>query len=128
MILVDSDVIIDLFRDYSPAVAWLDSLEQSEIVLPGFVVMELIQGTRTKPELARVETILAPFKVIWPTPEVCSQALTVFARVYLSHNLGLLDALIGQLAVSLDEPLVTFNQRHYAAIPQLRTVQPYDRL
>lgn len=127
MILVDSDVIIDLFRDYSPAVEWLDSLEQSEIVLPGFVVMELIQGTRTKIELARVQGILAPFKVIWPTPEVCSQALAVFAQFYLGHNLGILDALIGQLAVSLNEPLITFNQKHYAAIPTLRTVQPYTR-
>jgi len=51
----------------------------------------------------------------------------VFASVSLSHNLGILDALIGQLAVSLNLPLHTFNDKHYAAIPNLKTAQPYAR-
>jgi len=67
MILLDTDVMIDLLRQYPPAVAWLDSLGDEEIVLPGY------------------------------------------------------------LAVSLGLPLHTFNQRHYAAILNLRTVQPYAK-
>ena len=42
------------------------------------------------------------------------------ARYYLSHGLGILDALIGQMAVALNLPMHTFNQRHYAAIPNHR--------
>lgn len=55
MILVDTDVMIDLLHEYPPAVAWLDSLGEEEIILPGFVVMELIQGCRNKAEQQRVE-------------------------------------------------------------------------
>ncbi len=39
MILLDSDVMIDLLRGYPPAVAWLETLdEEEELALPGFVV------------------------------------------------------------------------------------------
>ena len=44
MVLLDSDVMVDLLRQLEPAVAWLDTLGDDEIMLPGFVVMELMQG------------------------------------------------------------------------------------
>ena len=47
MVLVDTDVMVDLLRQHAPAVTWLNSLEDVEILLPGFVVMELTQGCRT---------------------------------------------------------------------------------
>lgn len=75
MMLVDTDVMIDIFREYSPAIVWLHSLGNQEINLPGFVAMELIQGCRNKVELEKIERELA----------------------------------------------------HYAAIPGLRTVQPYEK-
>lgn len=46
MILLDTDVMIDVLRAYPPAIAWLDSLGDEVIVLPGFVIMELIQGVQ----------------------------------------------------------------------------------
>ncbi|MCS6846631.1 MAG: hypothetical protein RMN52_02825 [Anaerolineae bacterium] len=39
----------------------------------------------------------------------------------------MIDALIAQTAIALDMPLATFNQKHYAAVPQLKTFQPYRR-
>lgn len=124
MILLDTDVIIDCLRRYLPAVAWLESLGEEKIVLPGFVVMELIQGCRNKPEQEKMERELKTYSVVWPSPETCNEALSVFASSHLSPGLGLLDALIGQIAVSLDMPLYTFNQKHYVAVPRLRIVQP----
>ncbi len=126
MLLLDTDVMIDLLRGYPPAVAWLDALDD-DLLLPGFVVMELIQGCTSKAEQRRLQRELAPYTVVWPSPEVCDAALAVFARYHLSHNLGIIDALIGQMAVALDTPLHTFNQKHYAAIPSLKTVQPYAK-
>ena len=37
----------------------------------------------------------------------------------------LLDALIGHIAVGLNEELATFNVKHYSAVAGLRTIQPY---
>lgn len=127
MILLDSDVMIDLLRQYPPAVIWLESLGEKEILLPGFVVMEVLQGCGNKTEQAKVEQFLTGFEIIWPLPETCEVALEIFARYHLRHNLGLLDALIGQTAVALNLPLYTFNRKHYAVIPNLITVEPYHK-
>jgi len=43
--------MIDLLRGYPPALECLNSLdEDEELFLPGYVVMELIQGCRNKKE------------------------------------------------------------------------------
>jgi hypothetical protein len=127
MIILDSDIMIDLLRQHPSAVAWLDSLGEEEIILPGFVVMELLQGCRNKAEQAKVEQVLRGFEIVWPLPETCEAALEVFAQYHLSQGVGLLDALIGQTAVALNLPLHTFNRKHYAAIPNLVTVEPYRK-
>lgn len=127
MILLDTDVMIDLLRRHPPAVAWLASLGEEEIRLPGFVVMELLQGCRNRTEQEQLQRTLQPYAVVWPSAETCDKALAVFANAHLSHSLGLLDALIGQTAVALQVPLYTFNQKHYAAVPNLQTIQPYHK-
>ncbi|MDM8516302.1 PIN domain-containing protein [Desulfobacterales bacterium HSG16] len=120
--------MIDLLRQYAPAVEWFDTLEdEEEIILPGYVVMELIQGCRNKVEQDRLQRELAAYGIAWPSSEDCDKALEIFTCYRLSHNAGLLDVLIGQTAVALDIPLYTFNQKHYRFIPGLQTVQPYEK-
>ena len=127
MILVDTDVMIDVLRQYLPAVAWLKSLGQEPILLPGFVVMELVQGCQNKTEQGKLMRVLSAYQFVWPSEESCNQALSVFEKFYLSHRLGLLDALIAQTAIALHVPLYTFNQKHYEMIPGVRTIQPYQK-
>ncbi|MBI5650130.1 MAG: type II toxin-antitoxin system VapC family toxin [Chloroflexi bacterium] len=126
MLLLDTDVMVDLFREYPPALEWVTTRNE-QIVLPGYVVMELVQGCKNKIEQERLEKTLSAYAIAWPSPQICDAALSVFARYYLSHSVGIFDALIGQLAVSLDAPLYTFNQKHYAAIPNLKIIQPYPK-
>ncbi len=127
MKILDSDIMIDLLRQYPPAVAWLNSLGDEELRLPGFVVMELLQGCYNKAEQEQLEKVLTAFEIVWPSPQICDDALTVFAQYHLSHNLGLLDALIGQTAVALNLPLHTFNRKHYTVIPNLVIKEPYNK-
>jgi hypothetical protein len=63
--------------------------------------------------------------LFWPTEADCQRALLDFAAFHLSHNLGLLDALIAHVAVGLSEPLATFNIKHYGVVKGLTTIQPY---
>ncbi|WP_423224844.1 type II toxin-antitoxin system VapC family toxin [Candidatus Amarolinea aalborgensis] len=128
MILLDSDVLIDLLRKHPPAAAWFGTLpEDEEVAVSGYVVMELIQGCRNKVEQDRVQRALASYGVVWLSEADCDAALGVFAAFRLSHNAGLLDVLIGQTAIALGEPLHTFNQKHYRFIPGIQTVQPYAK-
>ena len=41
MILIDTDIMIDILRGYTPAIDWLASLSDEEILLPGFVSEDL---------------------------------------------------------------------------------------
>lgn len=128
MILLDSDVMIDLFREYSPAKLWFDSIDDSEIMaLSGFVVMELVQGCKDKLQLEKLQRDLAFYETVWLEPEDCEQALDIFVKYYLSHSAGLVDVLVGMTAVFFNVPLYTFNEKHYQFIPGLKTIQPYSK-
>lgn len=127
MILVDTDIVIDLLRNYPPARVWLETLDNEELLLPGIVLMELIQGCRDKTEQHRIEVFKDQLYIVWPSPSQCDKALAVFASCYLSHSLGILDALIAQTAVGMGLPLYTFNQKHYEVVPELQTIQPYEK-
>lgn len=127
MILLDTDVMIDVLRKHPPAVAWLQASLTEELGLPGLVVMELLQGCRTIDEQQRVEALLHPYTLYWPTQTDCARALTDFTAYHLSHNLGLLDSLIAETAIGLGITLATFNEKHYSALSALKTAQPYSR-
>jgi len=128
MILLDSDVMIDLLRQFPPAVAWFYTLDEGEeIALPGYVVMELIQGCRNKEEQERFQRALLPYGVVWLLPADCDNALEIFLAYHLSHGAGLLDVFIAQTALVLGVPLYTFNQKHYQFLSELQTIQPYAK-
>lgn len=127
MAFVDTDIMIDVLRQFPAALAWLASLGSETIVVPGFVAMELLQGCRNRAEQEKVERTLNRCRIVWPTAASCDAALTTFAQFHLSHNLGVIDALIGQTAIELGLPLHTFNQKHYAMLTGLATIQPYSR-
>lgn len=128
MIFLDSDVVIDLLREYPPATSWFGSLDDDEtMALSGFVVMELIQGCHNKAQQEKLQRDLSFYDIVWLSPADCDKALEVFTQYRLSHNAGLIDVLIGQTAVTLDVPLYTFNQKHYRFVPDLRTIQPYEK-
>jgi predicted nucleic acid-binding protein len=127
MLLLDTDVMIDVLRRHPPATTWLSSLGSTPLLLPGFVVMELVQGCQNRAEQNRVTQVLSAFRTAWPSAAACDDALASFTAFRLSHSLGLLDVLIAHTAIELGLPLQTFNQKHYAPISVLTTVQPYTR-
>ena len=127
MILIDTDVMVDIIRRHAPAVAWLDLLEADVIGIPGLVAMELLQGCRNREEQQQLEGFLRPYQRYWPSKSDCDRAFDDFAMYHLSHNLGILDALIAETAMGMDVELATFNTKHYNALDTLRTTQPYGR-
>jgi predicted nucleic acid-binding protein len=110
LILLDTDVVVDPLRRLPQAIEWLTGQTGKRLLLPGYVVMELVQGCRSKDELDRLEQHIGAMMVIWPDRATCDRALATCAKSRFSQGLGLLDALVGELAVSHNLPLYTFNQ------------------
>ncbi len=127
VILVDTDVLIDLLRGYPPAVEWFESLGKARILVPGFSALELLEGCRNHQETDRILRLLAPHRLLWTGPSDYDRVLADYAVGRLDRKVGLLDVLIGETAVGLGLPLHTFNVRHFHAIPGLTTVQPYPK-
>lgn len=127
MLLLDTDIMIDVLRGYEPALDWLRGLADEPVGLPGLVAMELLQGCRDRAEQQIVQTTLRPYVLHWPTQADCARAYDDFAAYRLSHNLGILDALIAETVVGLGVSLATFNEKHYRAVTQLSLLQPYAR-
>lgn len=126
MFLLDTDVLIDVQRGHPNAVAWFTELADLPPV-PGFVVMELIQGASNLQQVRAAQKLVAPLPMVWPTEGDCRRALADFTAFHLSHSLGLIDALIAAVALGLSAELCTFNTKHYRMVPGLVTVQPYTR-
>ncbi len=126
MEVLDTDILIDVQRGHPPALAWLGSMTKLPAV-PGFVVMELIQDARNRNEVRLALKLTAPFQIVWPSETDCMRALYDFAMLHPSHNLGLLDSLIAACATGLSAKLLTFNDKHFRAVPDLQTAHPYVR-
>ncbi|GAB4505731.1 MAG: hypothetical protein Fur0043_27290 [Anaerolineales bacterium] len=125
MILLDTDVMVDILRGYEPAKEWLKTAQ--EIGVPGLVAMELIQGCQNAKEQRQLEKSLSSYPLFWPDEDDCNRALASFSSHRLSDNIGLLDALIAETAIGVNAELATFNVKHYRVLKGLRTVQPYDK-
>ena len=126
MLVLDTDVLIDVQRGHAAALGWFATLTVLPSV-PGFVVMELIQGAKNTQQVRDVLRMTAPLPTIWPTSTDCQRALTDFTNFHLSDGLGLLDAMIAAVAIGLSAELCTFNEKHYRVVPGLVTHQPYTR-
>src|SRR6266540_5791279 len=80
MLLLDTDIMIDVLRRHPPALAWLTSLGTAQLALPGYVVMELIQGCRNKAEQDQLERALMAYQIVWPSAAACDAALASFSQ------------------------------------------------
>jgi len=125
MILLDTDVMVDILRGYEPAKVWLETVD--EIGVAGLVAMELIQGCQNAREQRILEKDLSEYQLYWPSVEDCNRALKTFSLHHLSDNIGLLDALIAETTIGIQAKLATFNVKHYRVINGLQSLQPYTR-
>lgn len=126
MILCDTDILIDLDRDYTPAHAWAATLTEP-LTLPEVTHLEALEARPNKVALARTLRLLGNTRTVWPEPIACAWAVDLMIQFNLSHGLKKYDALVAVTALAADAPLHTFNVKHFRFIPGLRTVQPYGR-
>jgi hypothetical protein len=68
-------------------------------MVPGFMMLELFAGCSNKAQVGQVRKLAHRLPVVWPSESDCQQALPDFPSRPLSHDLGVLDALIGACAV-----------------------------
>ncbi|BAU15224.1 hypothetical protein LEP3755_57810 [Leptolyngbya sp. NIES-3755] len=120
MILIDSDILIDVLRNQQIAVERLLALSESETLAVGVVTqMELIVGCQNMSELRRVERLLSGFEIQDLTIDISRRAVDLLRTYRLSHGLLMADALIAATALVNQISFLTRNQRDYRFIDEL---------
>lgn len=125
LIIIDTDILIDIGRGDNTAIACLQSIEQQfQLVISAVTQMELIVGCRNKVELQDLEKFLQHFQILKITEQITDRAVSLLGQYRLSHGLLIADALIAATALEYDEAFITKNQRDYRFIADLK-LQPY---
>lgn len=124
-LLLDTTIVIDILRKHQPAITWLEGQSDRSIAISGYTVFEILAGARNKEEMVYLKNEMAKFSTFWPTIDEYVNAIDSFANLYLSHNIGILDILIGHTAKMLNTTIVSLNEKHFKPIVGLEVIVPY---
>ena len=121
IIIVDSDILIDVSRGDRHAIEFLSDLERADqIAISSITEMELISGCRDKQELSTVNAFLHRFRTIHLNEAISEHSIDLLNRYNLSHGLLIADAIIAATAITMDERFVTKNHRDFRFVDGLK--------
>jgi predicted nucleic acid-binding protein len=64
-------------------------------------------------------------EMLWLDESISQNALALYQRFRLSHNIGFLDCLIASTARKQDLRVATLNLKHFAPFSELEVKRPY---
>jgi len=124
-LLVDSDICIDVSRNYAPTIARLDLAEQMfTVAVSDITRLELLVGCADKREQIVTEKFLQRFAAVPVDAAISARAVELLRHYRLSHGLLLADALIAATALAHGLPLLTKNVRDFRFVAGL-TLEPH---
>lgn len=115
--IADTNIFIQIFRGDATLKNRIESLN---VAITSIVVLELLQGSKGKAELRRIEKYLARFTVFHFDEGVSKKAIELVKTYSKSHGLLLADAVIAATCLERDLELITFNTKDFKFIRGLK--------
>jgi predicted nucleic acid-binding protein len=130
LIAVDTDVIIDFFRNTSPAADVLSELiSREEAALTVVSVFELYAGVEGAKRLRQIETLIQELIVLPLNAIEAATAGRIFTQLKARGKLvGTHDILIAGICVANSRPLYTKNTAHFSQVEDLRLLSAHEIL
>jgi predicted nucleic acid-binding protein len=130
LIVVDTDVIIDFFRDTSPAADVFSVLIPLEkAAMTAISVFELYAGVEGAKRLKQIETLVQEITVLPLNTVEAAIAGRIYTQLKSRGKLvGTHDILIAAICVANDFPLYTQNVAHFSEIKDIRLLSSNDIL
>jgi predicted nucleic acid-binding protein len=123
--IVDTTVIIHLFRRNKAAESWLQGLTSRLSITP-MTWMEVIYGAPGKSGQAACLALMSRFEMVYPTSTDMDWAMQSLHKYRLSHGVTILDCLIASVAYREQVPLYTDNVKDFQPIlPASLITKPY---
>jgi len=120
MILVDTNIFIEYYKNNSVICKTLENIDLRKTVVSDVVCAELYFGARNRQELADIVSDMEKLTVLTISPKISRLAVDLVKQYCLSHKLKLPDALIAATALIHNIELFTLNRKDFAYIPNLR--------
>lgn len=121
--VLDTTVILHLFRKYPPAIQWFNN-QQRYGVTP-ITWLEVMEGTSNKANQAQCKNLLSQFELLYLTSSDQQWAMQQLERFQFSHHIGMGDCLIAASAYRLQLPLYTHNLKDMTPMLGDLAVKPY---
>lgn len=130
LIVVDTDVVIDFFRDTSPAADVLSKLfSRGEAVLSVISVFELYAGVEGGKRLRQIETLMEGVMVVPLNTLEAAMAGKIYTQLKAKGKMiGTPDILIAAICTINDLPLYTKNLAHFSQVKGLRLLSAEEIL
>lgn len=120
MILCDTNILIEFYRNNPQVAAELRQIGYGEIAISVVTQAELYFGALNRKELDEIRRHLSLISQL-PVSEGISRQFIMLMETYsLSHKLSIPDALIAATAIEYGLPLYTLNVRDFRFIQNLQ--------
>jgi predicted nucleic acid-binding protein len=122
--ILDTTVILHLFRKYEPALSWFDIDETFAIT--SITWMEAMIGVANKRVQAETLDLLNGFEMLYLSQADQQWAQQQIERLRFSHSVGMNDCMIASVAHRLQMPLYTHNLKDMTPMIGELAVKPYE--
>jgi hypothetical protein len=124
--LPDTNVFSQIFKGNLNVQTHIESL--SAVICPT-VYIECVQGSKSNQEKLKIKKYLATFGLLYLTPSISLQAISLIDTCSNTHGLMLADAQIADVCLEHDLTLVTYNIKDFQFIAGLKiTVPPFPTI
>jgi tRNA(fMet)-specific endonuclease VapC len=124
MILCDTNILIELYKDNAQTIQNLRKIGVGNIAVSVVTHAELFYGAKDKHEFARIERHLQSCTQCPISAEISTLFLDLMRRYSLSHRVTIPDMLIAATALHYDFPLFTLNTKDFRFIDGLSRYEP----
>ena len=120
MILCDTNVLIEFYKNNSEVVGELRSIGQAQLAISVVTCAELYFGALNRTKLHRIQQHLSSVHQLDIDVATSARFVQLMASYSLSHKLAIPDALIAATAIVHGLDLYTLNQRDFQFISDLQ--------
>lgn len=125
MILFDTNIFIEIYRNNQLIIESIKRIGQENIIVSDVVQAELFFGARNKREFLAIKKDM---DALQSCEDISVMAISLVKKFTLSHKLTLPDAHIASTAIIHDLELYTLNMRDFVFIKELKIFQNSNSL
>lgn len=123
--IVDTCIFIDISRNKTEAINWLQKKSNMSIGISGFTLFEMLEGARNKTEMETIKSEFKNIPIYWLNEDEFNESIEIYSKMKLTFGVDVIDTIIAMTAIKFNIPLITLNKKHFSNFKDLQIIIPY---